>query len=154
MGVMKKLFLIVCGIIMLFVLSVERKYDILGKESVYDVSMVAGFSFVVEDVNEDFIGISLRNLSAENLCWGTEYDLEKCVGGIWYSVEPQIPEGTVMVWEDIMYVLKSGEDKEISIPLQYYGKLANGTYRVVKQFFFEGQKMSEGSYVAAEFVVE
>ena len=136
------------------VLLCNRSAIILGEKSTYDVVAADGFSFYVTEVSEEYVEAELVNHSAETLCWGSGFALEKQEAGGWYNVEPQMPDGIKMVWNDILYLLDGGERMTLTFSLLYRGDLPQGKYRIVRQFSFEEQGNSEGDYVAAEFFIE
>jgi hypothetical protein len=68
--------------------------------------------------------------------WGVEFRVQEKVNGEWENLEYVSND---LSWIDIAYEL--GEDKQLTQKLdieKYYGKLSNGTYRIVKPVYDNG----------------
>lgn len=75
--------------------------------------------------------LTIRNTGEKTIEYGTQYTLERDMGGTWYSFNQR--ENTEFPWPDVLYRLESGE--ETTLELQWdslYGFLPEGRYRLVK----------------------
>ena len=92
----------------------------------------------------------LTNNSAKNFQYGTPYEIEIKKDGEWHHINVEL-DFTMPA-----YGIKPGESNEIEINWKHgYGKLAKGTYRIIKEIDYEYE---EGKYetfnVAVEFTIE
>lgn len=79
--------------------------------------------------SDEEIVVKLRNDGAEEWCFGEYFSLEVCIDGVWYTVPPTAEEN--WGFNDIAWILKSGEEREESYWSAMYGELPSGTYRIV-----------------------
>ncbi len=82
----------------------------------------------VKEVNKYELVLVLHNNSSEAIYYGEDFRLEKKVNDEFVAFEPKEP----IVWIDIAYELKPGEEKEITCSIGGYEDIDNGIYRVLK----------------------
>ena len=92
----------------------------------------------------------LTNNSAKNFQYGTPYEIEIKKDGEWHKINVELD------FDLPAFQLSSKESKEIELDWENgYGKLAKGTYRIIKGINYEYE---EGKYetfnVAVEFNIE
>ncbi|HAX74162.1 MAG TPA: hypothetical protein DCY20_11615 [Firmicutes bacterium] len=91
--------------------------------------------------------VELTNQSDEVLTYGAYIQLEVKENGSWKVVP--VVEG--MGWDDMGYLLEPDQTIKEDSPLNlYYGTLAKGEYRVIKQLYGTEEPLT----VAAEFVLK
>lgn len=91
----------------------------------------------------------LTNNSAKNFQYGTPYEIEIKKDGEWHKINVELD------FDLPAFQLSSKESKEIELDWENgYGKLAKGTYRIIKGINYEYE---EGKYetfnVAVEFTI-
>ena len=92
----------------------------------------------------------LTNNSAKNFQYGNPYEIEIKKDGEWHKINVEL------YFNQPAFQLSSKESKEIELDWENgYGKLAKGTYRIIKGIDYEYE---EGKYetfnVAVEFNIE
>ncbi len=92
----------------------------------------------------------LTNNSAKKIQYGTPYEIEIKKDGKWHKINVELD------FNQPAFQLSSKESKEIELDWENgYGKLAKGTYRIIKGIDYEYE---EGKYetfnVAVEFNIE
>ncbi len=103
--------------------------------------------FSVVKGTESRIGVtcSLENKGRKDLNYNAYYTIEVKRGDVWVELDVE------MSFIDVMYNLEAGLKTEIPFSWDCcYGKLVNGTYRIVKHVYFEGE---EWFYIGCEFEV-
>lgn len=92
----------------------------------------------------------LTNNSDKIFQYGNPYEIEIKKDGEWHKINVELNFNLQA------FYLKSNESKEIKLNWkQEYGKLAEGTYRIVKDFDYEKEKgVFEKFNVAVEFTIE
>lgn len=100
-------------------------------------------------INSTSISITIINNNKKQLTYGDEFKIQKKVNGEWKDLE-YIPN---TIWNAMAYITEenSKTSKELDVE-KYYGKLGNGTYRVVKPVF-DGKDKDIDIY-SAEFDIE
>lgn len=95
----------------------------------------------------------ISNKTEDTYIYGEPYFIEYEKNNTWYNMTPI----NNMDFNDIAYILKSKESKEITINWEYhYGKLKPGKYRIVKYAYRESDnpiKQSEKLYISLEFTI-
>ena len=91
----------------------------------------------------------LTNNSDKNFEYGTPYEIEVKKDGEWHKINVEL-DFTMPAFQ-----LSAKESKEIELDWEYgYGRLATGTYRIIKDIDYEYE---EGKYepfnVAVEFTI-
>ncbi len=131
----------------------DEESIVLGAESQWVAVETDIFSFELVEATPEHIVANIINHSTETLCWGSYMALEKNVDGVWYELEAQPPEGTVLAWNCFQYMLESGAEREIGYNFEVFGGLPAGEYRIVKEFGYE-KPSKEAWVVACEFTIE
>ena len=93
-------------------------------EVIEDTITNTGLTIIITDNNEDYYG------------WGVDFKVEEKVDDGWKCLEPVSGD---LSWIEIAYV--PNENNQITQKLdieKYYGKLTNGTYRIVKPVYDNG----------------
>lgn len=92
----------------------------------------------------------LTNNSDKNFQYGNPYEIEIQKDGEWHKINVELSFNLPA------FYLKSNESKEIELNWeQGYGKLAKGTYRIIKSFDYEKEEgVFEKFNVAVEFTIE
>lgn len=92
----------------------------------------------------------LTNNSDKNFQYGNPYEIEIKKDGEWHKINVELNFNLPA------FYLKSNESKEIELNWdQGYGKLAEGTYRIIKDFNYETEEIIfEKFNVAVEFTIE
>lgn len=96
----------------------------------------------------------LKNNTDEEYSYGEPYIIEKFENGSWKEINTLT--GDPLSWNDILYILKYNEEREININWSYgYGELKSGTYRLVKNSFRKNNSPESRTYtVYAEFDIK
>ena len=91
----------------------------------------------------------LTNNSDKNFQYGTPYEIEIKKDGEWHKINVEL-NFTMPVFQ-----LSARENKEIEINWENgYGKLAKGTYRIIKEIDYEYEEGKYKSFnVAVEFTI-
>lgn len=92
----------------------------------------------------------LTNNSDKDFQYGNPYEIEIKKDGEWHKINAKL-NFTLPA-----YSLKSGETKEIELSWEHgYGKLSNGTYRIIKDIDYEKEDVIfEKFSLAVEFSIE
>nr|DAL60783.1 MAG TPA_asm: protein of unknown function (DUF4969) [Caudoviricetes sp.] len=152
---MKKaiLTILLCGVIVLGMTGCgksKNEFDI-GNKSDVKVSQNDVIMTIKEGtLTNKSATLVLTNNSAKNFQYGTPYEIEIKKDGEWHHINVEL-DFTMPA-----YGIKPGESNEIEINWKHgYGKLAKGTYRIIKEIDYEYE---EGKYetfnVAVEFTIE
>ncbi len=152
---MKKaiLTILLCGVIVLGMTGCgksKNEFDI-GNKSDIKVSQNDVIMTIKEGtLTNKSATLVLTNNSAKNFQYGTPYEIEIKKDGEWHHINVEL-DFTMPA-----YGIKPGESNEIEINWKHgYGKLAKGTYRIIKEIDYEYE---EGKYetfnVAVEFTIE
>lgn len=87
-------------------------------------------------VKPESVSITITDNNENQYGWGVEFKVQEKVNGEWKNLNYISDE---LSWIDIAYQLN--EDKQLTQKLdieKYYGKLSNGTYRIVKPVYDNG----------------
>jgi len=151
---MKKtiLTILLCGVMVLSIIGCENKNEFdIGSKSDIIISQ-EDVSLTIKDGTLKNTGATLvlTNNSDKNYHYGNPYEIEIKQDGEWYKINVQI--------DFIMpaFGLKANETKEIELNWENgYGKLAEGTYRIIKGIDYEYEEGKyESFYIAVEFTIE
>ena len=119
-----------------------------GPRSPYDASLLnpTGVTLrtqhAIYDDSCNYVLIYAENESDESLRYGTEWELEKLVRGVWRTVEPDIN----VSFTDLAIPLDAGSTNAFVCNLfAYADSLTDGEYRIVKDI--------SGAYYTAEFLI-
>ena len=92
----------------------------------------------------------LTNNSDKNFQYGTPYEIEIKKDGEWHKINIEL------YFDMPAFQLSAKESKEIELDWENgYGKLANGTYRIIKEIDYEYEEEKYETFnVAVEFTIE
>ncbi len=93
------------------------------------------------------VTLIIFNNSDKNIIYGNPYEMEIKKDGEWHKIDVKLN------FNEPAIILKSKESNEIKIDWKDdYGKLANGTYRIIKSVDYEFEKDSYQTFnIAVEF---
>ena len=135
---MKKILLsiLICGIMVLGVAGCgnsKNEFDI-GNKSNINISQNNGVLLSIKDGTLKNTGATLilTNNSDKDFHYGNPYEIEIKKDGEWHKINVQL-DFTLPA-----FGLKAKETKEIELDWEHgYGKLAEGTYRIIKGIDYE-----------------
>lgn len=87
-------------------------------------------------INPESVSITITDNNEEQYGWGVEFRIQEKVNGEWKDLKYISDD---LSWIDIAYELN--EDNQLIQKLdieKFYGKLSNGTYRIVKPVYDNG----------------
>lgn len=152
---MKKKFftILLCGIMVLGITgcrSLKNEFEVGNKS---DVKISQGnVSMSIKDGTLKNTGATLilTNNSDKEFQYGNPYKIEIKQNGEWYKIPVEI-NFTLPAFS-----LKSKESKEIELNWENgYGKLASGTYRIIKEINYEKEEGNFETFnVAVEFTIK
>ena len=99
---------------------------------------------------ETSVTIRMINDTEKTYTYGTEYDLQQLVDGTWYSMSYIIDNYSFTAVE---LFLEPGELEETINWGTFHGAMTSGTYRIVKDFYQNGD-YTKPYWLAAEFTVQ
>ena len=148
---MKKtiLTIILCGIMVLVMAGCEKqknKFDI-GDKSDIKISKNDVIMTIKEGtLTNKSATLVLTNNSDNNIQYGTPYEIEIKKDGEWHKINVEL------YFNLSLFQLSTNESKEIELNWENgYGKLAKGTYRIIKEIDYE---YKEEKYETFNVVVE
>lgn len=150
----KKIFtILLCGIMVLGITgcrSLKNEFEVGNKS---DVKISQGdVSMSIKDGTLKNTGATLilTNNSDKEFQYGNPYKIEIKQNGEWYKIPVEI-NFTLPAFS-----LKSKESKEIELNWENgYGKLASGTYRIIKEINYEKEEGNFETFnVAVEFTIK
>ena len=150
----KKIFtILLCGIMVLGITgcrSLKNEFEVGNKS---DVKISQGdVSMSIKDGTLKNTGATLilTNNSDKEFQYGNPYKMEIKQNGEWYKIPVEI-NFTLPA-----FTLKSKESKEIELNWENgYGKLASGTYRIIKEINYEKEEGNVETFnVAVEFTIK
>lgn len=153
---MKKtiLTILICGVMVLGITGCrnsKNEFDI-GNKSNINISQNNDVSLSIKDgtLKNTSATLVLTNNSNKNYQYGNPYEIEIKKDGEWHKINVQL-DFTLPAFH-----LPSKESKEIELNWEYgYGKLAEGTYRIVKGIDYEYEEGKYESFnIAVEFTIE
>ena len=148
---MKKtiLTILLCGILVLGMTSCgkqKNEFDI-GNKSDIKISQNDVIMTIKEGtLTNKSVTLVLTNNSGKNFQYGNPYEIEINKDGEWHKINVEL-YFTLPIFE-----LSAKESKEIELDWENsYGKLAKGTYRIIKEIDYEYE---EGKYETFNVAVE
>lgn len=153
---MKKILLsiLICGIMVLGVAGCgnsKNEFDI-GNKSNINISQNNGVLLSIKDGTLKNTGATLilTNNSDKDFHYGNPYEIEIKKDGEWHKINVQL-DFTLPA-----FGLKAKETKEIELDWKHgYGKLASGTYRIIKSIDYEKEEGHFETFnVAVEFTID
>lgn len=151
---MKKILtILLCGIMVLGMAGCgkeKNKFDI-GNKSNIKISQ----NDVIMTIKEGTLTnrsatLVLTNNSDKNFQYGDPYEIEIKKDGEWHKINIEL------YFDMPAFQLSAKESKEIELDWENgYGKLANGTYRIIKEIDYEYEEEKYETFnVAVEFTIE
>lgn len=152
---MKKtiLTILLCGIMLLGMIGCgksKNEFDI-GNKSDIKISQNDVIMTIKEGtLTNKSATLVLTNNSNKNFQYGNPYEIEIKKDGEWYKINAEL-DFTLPVFN-----LLAKESKEIELDWENgYGKLAKGTYRIIKGIDYEYEEQKYETFnVAVEFTIE
>ena len=127
---------------------IENKFDI-GEISDIEVSTNNDISMSIKEgtLTNKGATIIITNNSDKNFIYGNPYEIEIKKDGKWHKIDVKL------IFNEPAIILKSKESNEIKINWNDgYGKLASGTYRIIKSVSYEFEKDNYQTFdIAVEF---
>ena len=87
-----------------------------------------GLTLTVEDIGTSEITVRITNNSGEEFSYGEYFSIQKQIDGQWYTVPVRADN---VGFQDIAHILPDGESVSETYPLDLYGTLEPGIYRLV-----------------------
>ena len=151
---MKKtiLTIILCGIMVLVMAGCEKQkngFDI-GDKSDIKISKNDVIMTIKEGtLTNKSATLVLTNNSDNNIQYGTPYEIEIKKDGEWHKINVEL------YFNLSLFQLSINESKEIDLDWENgYGKLAKGTYRIIKEIDYEYKEEKYETFnVAVEFTI-
>ena len=151
---MKKtiLTIILCGIMVLVMAGCEKEkneFDI-GDKSDIKISKNDVIMTIKEGtLTNKSATLLLTNNSDNNIQYGTPYEIEIKKDGEWHKINVEL------YFNLSLFQLSANESKEIDLDWENgYGKLAKGTYRIIKEIDYEYKEEKYETFnVAVEFTI-
>ena len=151
---MKKILtILLCGIMVLGMAGcgkAKNKFDI-GNKSNIKISQNDVIMTIKEGtLTNKSATIVLTNNSDKNFQYGDPYEIEIKKNGEWHKINIEL------YFNMPAFQLSAKESKEIELDWENgYGKLANGTYRIIKEIDYEYEEEKYETFnVAVEFTIE
>ena len=151
---MKKILtILLCGIMVLGMAGrgkAKNKFDI-GNKSNIKISQNDVIMTIKEGtLTNKSATIVLTNNSEKNFQYGNPYEIEIKKDGEWHKINIEL------YFDMPAFQLSAKESKEIELDWENgYGKLAKGTYRIIKEIDYEYEKQKYETFnVAVEFTIE
>ena len=148
---MKKtiLTILLCGVLALGITGcgkTKNEFDIGDKSDIIISENDVTMSIKEKTLTDTSATIILTNNSDKDFQYGNPYEIEIKKDGEWHKINVEL-NFTLPAFD-----LKSGESKEIKLGWKEgYGKLASGTYRIIKHVSYEKE---EGNFETFNIAVE
>ena len=151
---MKKtiLTILLCGIMVLVMAGCEKQkneFDIGDKSNIKISKNDVIMTIKEGTLTNKSATLVLINYSDKNFQYGSPYEIEIKKDGEWHKINAEL------YFNLLLFQLSAKESKEIELDWENgYGKLTEGTYRIIKEIDYE---YKEGKYetfnVAVEFTI-
>lgn len=127
----------------------RNQFDIGSKSDIQISSNDVSISIKEGTLTNTGATLILTNNSDKEFQYGDSYEIEIKKGKKWYKINVKL------YFNLPAFFLKSKESKEIELNWENeYGKLAKGTYRIIKDINYEkGKGNFEGFNIATEFTI-
>ena len=151
---MKKILtILLCGIMVLGTAGCEKaknKFDIGNKSNIKISQNDVTMNIKEGTLTNKSATLVLTNNSDKNFQYGDPYEIEIKKDGEWHKINIEL------YFDMPAFQLSAKESKEIELDWENgYGKLANGTYRIIKEIDYEYEKQKYETFnVAVEFTIE
>lgn len=128
----------------------KNKFEIGDKSEVEITNNDVLLSIKEGSLTRKGVTLILTNNSDKNYSYGNPYEIEIKKNGEWHKINVELYFTLPALH------LASKESKELEIDWEYgYGKLANGTYRIIKNLNYENEDGTYESFnVAVEFTIK
>lgn len=151
---MKKILtILLCGIMVLGMAGcgkAKNKFDIGNKSNIKISQNDVTMTIKEGTLTNRSATIVLTNNSEKNFQYGNPYEIEIKKDGEWHQINIEL------YFDMPAFQLSAKESKEIELDWENgYGKLANGTYRIIKEIDYEYEEEKYETFnVAVEFTIE
>ena len=151
---MKKILtILLCGIMVLGMAGCgkeKNKFDIGNKSNIKISQNDVTMTIKEGTLTNRSATIVLTNNSDKNFQYGNPYEIEIKKDGEWHKINIEL------YFDMPAFQLSAKESKEIELNWENgYGKLANGTYRIIKEIDYEYEEEKYETFnVAVEFTIE
>ena len=148
---MKKtiLTILLCGIMVLVMAGCEKQkneFDIGDKSNIKISKNDVIMTIKEGTLTNKSATLVLTNNSDNNFQYGNPYEIEIKKDGEWHKINAEL------YFNLLLFQLSAKESKEIELDWENgYGKLAKGTYRIIKEIDYE---YKEGKYETFNVTVE
>jgi hypothetical protein len=85
------------------------------------------------DVKSEILELTITNNTGSTMDFGSRLELETSVEGVWYNIENMINDNVNLGWDDMLYLMDSGNSIEEKFNFKYYQPLPAGRYRIIKE---------------------
>ena len=128
----------------------KNKFDIGNKSNIKISQNDVTMTIKEGTLTNKSATLVLTNNSEKNFQYGNPYEIEIKKDGEWHKINIEL------YFDMPAFQLSAKESKEIELDWENgYGKLANGTYRIIKEFDYEYEKQKYETFnVAVEFTIE
>lgn len=145
--------ILICGFVVLGITGCgnsKNEFDVGNKSDVQISRNDASLSIKDGTLKNTGATLVLTNNSDKDFQYGNPYKIEIKKGGEWHKINVQL-DFTLPA-----FGLKAKETKEIELDWKHgYGKLASGTYRIIKSIDYEKEEGHFETFnVAVEFTID
>lgn len=155
---MKKtiLTILLCGILIIFLTGCSKSEELekpyIGEESTTEIATDREIELSIKEGTLTDAGATIvfTNNSDKDYIYGVPFSVEAKKDGKWHVIHAD------MSFNLPAFTIKAGETKEMEITWEPgYGKLENGTYRIIKHINYEYKKDKYESFdIAVEFNID
>ncbi len=131
-------------------ISEKNEFDIGSKSDIQISEKDVSLSIKEGTLKNTGATLILKNNSSIDVQYGNPYRIEIKQDGEWHKINVEVS------FTLPAFVLRSGETEEFKLNWEnVYGKLSNGTYRIIKGIDYEVEEDKYETFnIAAEFTVE
>lgn len=149
----KLLTILFCGVMFLGIIgckNIKNEFDVVDESNIQIENTDVSLFIEKETLKNTAATFILKNNSNKNYQYGLAWELEMKEDGKWHKLD------VLLNFNSLKLSLNANESKELNMNWENsYGKLAKGTYRLVKHIDYEYEEGNfEEFYVAAEFTIE
>ncbi|MDO5556942.1 MAG: hypothetical protein Q4G05_01675 [Clostridia bacterium] len=139
-----------CGVIIFGITGCGNKteFDIGNKSDIQISEQDVSLTIKEDTLKNTGATLVLKNFSDKTLKYDEVYEIEIEQDNEWYKINVEID------FNDPLWEVEQNESNELELKWEHgYGKLATGTYRIIKEVYFENDS-EEKFYVSAEFTIQ